>query len=271
MSTRILASGLLPAILMVVATPHASATLFSGNPVADAWTAAGVSLTSGNSYVGGAPDNGNGDDSGTPYNLYKNTTTAGNILAECNIACTAWVSTDTIVGLGAVFPNVSGTNNAALVFLKWGVTSSNYSLSTFSTPAGNGRRDFDIGQGGFGSVMATLNRPLASGYSTPTTALQWVGSVQSLPAPLTNNYVVLNSIIVGGVFQSFEGYLNVTRLNAANATSFVYNGNSIVGVRTSTSNLFLETNALVEGVPEPSTGLLAGGALLAAWLVRRRR
>lgn len=270
MSTRILAWGLLPAILMVVATPHASATLFSGDPVADAWTAAGVSLTTGNSYVGGAPGNLNGNDSATPFNLYKNTTTAANILAECGIACTAWVSTDTIVGLGAVFPNVSGTNNAALVFLKWGVTSSAYSLSSFASPTGNGRRDFDIGQGGFGSVMATLNRPLASGYSTPTTAVQWVGSVQNLPTPLSN-YVVLNSIIVNGVFQSFEGYLNVTRLNFVNSTSYVYNGNSIVGVRTSTSNLFLETNALVEGVPEPSTGLLAGGALLAAWLVRRRR
>ena len=34
---------------------------------------------------------------------------------------------------------------------------------------------------------------------------------------------------------------------------------------------FTETNALINGVPEPATDLLAAGALLAGWIVRRRR
>jgi len=264
---------------MVVTTPHASASiLFSGNPNADGWTLAGNSQTTGNSYVGGAPNN---TSSNTNFDLYKNTITiptAQWILNLCGAPCTAWLVGDTIVGLGAVFPNVS--NNLSAVFLKWGVTASTYSLSLGASPTGDGRRDFSMGDGGSGSVMATLTLPVASGVSGPTTAQQWVGSAQNLPTPVSPllNYVVFKTIIGTGGIQSFEGYLNVTRLNAANALQttplgpFVYNGNSIVGSITPVGfSAFLETNALVEGVPEPSTGLLAGGALFAAWLVRRRR
>ncbi|GEM_PF-1688089 len=276
MSSRLPTWGLLATALMIVATPQASATIvFSGNPLADGWTLAGNSLTTGNSYVGGAPGNSS---SLTDFNLYKNTTTTtAQFLTDCGPPCTAWLVGDTIVGLGAVFPNVT---NLSAVFLKWGVTASAYSLSTFAPTLGNGLRDFNNGDGGFGSVMATLTLPGVNGVSAPTTVVQWVGSVQNLPAPVSPlvNYAVFNSVIMGGVFQSFEGYLNVTRLNAANALQttslgpFVYNGNSIVGARTPIGgNAFLETNALVAGVSEPSTGLLAGGALLAAWLARRRR
>ena len=75
-------------------------------------------------------------------------------------------------------------------------------------------------------------------------------------------------------FRSFEAYLNVTRLNLANSSLLrLYDGNSIVGVRYYSGTLLQETNALVAGtaVPEPATGLLAAGALLAGWIVRRRR
>lgn len=60
--------------------------------------------------------------------------------------------------------------------------------------------------------------------------------------------------------------MNVTRLHAANPNTvnplLQYDGNSIVGVRNYSQFVtgFAETNALINGVPEPATGLLAAVA-----------
>jgi len=261
--------GLLATALMVVATPHASASLlFTGNPNADNWTPAGADSALPPNYVGPAPSVPGGV--ATEFALYKNTTTTTlQFLTNCGLPCQAWQVGDMIVGLAGL---VTGPNNAASVFLKWGVTASAYSSSTSGAPTGNGLRDFLNGEGGLGSVMATFALPRTDGVASfPTLAQQWTGfSAETLSIAPATNYIAFNSISTSSVFTSFEGYLNVTRLNAANSMLYVYNGNSIVGVR-SFGDPFTETNALVAGVPEPATGLLAGGALLAAWLVRRRR
>ena len=288
MSHRFPKWGLLIVPLILCCTPRAEATiLFSGDPVADGWLFGGDSQVTGASYVGGAPGNQSGN---ANYKLYSTTTTVTNeFLTACGSTCTAWLVGDVIVGLGAVFPNTVGTGAPTIqgvAVLKWGVTASVYSLSGGASPNGNGIRDHDNGDGGLGSIFATLNQPATTGTYAPTGAFQWTGTLGVpglilLPVPppgTVQSYIALNAQVVntvnGNVFSSFEGYLNVSRLNVANPSglgSFTYNGSSIVAYRNSANGPFLETNALIAGVPEPATGLLAGGALLAGWLIRRRK
>jgi uncharacterized protein (TIGR03382 family) len=263
-----------------LAPAKVEATLFSGNPVADGWAFSGDSLVTGASYVGGAPGNGNFNDGNATFKLYSKTTTVtAQFLIECGATCAAWLVGDTIYGLGAVFPSEPGggvQSNLGAVLLKWGVTSSVYSLSfPFSHPLGNGNRDHNNGDGGLGSVMATINLPGVSGISTPTSAFQWTGTTGSPGFNITlGNYIAFNTILSGSNIASYEGYLNATLLYGSNPASisspYQFGGNSIIGVR-SGGNAFLETHALVAGIPEPATGFLAAGALLAGWLVRRRR
>ena len=91
---------------------------------------------------------------------------------------------------------------------------------------------------------------------------------------MVGQFIAFSSIVDTTTFRSFEVYLNVTRLNLANSSPLrLYDANSIVGVRYYFNGSMLQkTNALVAGtaVPEPATGLLAAGALLAGWVVRRR-
>lgn len=256
-------------VLLICTAPHASATAFSGNPILDGWLLGGTSDVTGASYVGQAP----GISGGVPqvYNLYSSRVTATTeILAACGAFCSAWNLGDQLVGLGAVFPTLPNQVQG-VALLKWGVTSSLYSLSTFSQPNGNGIRDHNNGDGGLGSILATLNAPATSGYYTPTTAFQWAGILgQAGTNLLPTQAIVFNAQIASSnnnnVYSSFEGYLNTTLLN----NGFVYSGASIVGYRTSTSNLATETNALIQAVPEPTTSLLLVSALAAGWLARRR-
>jgi hypothetical protein len=267
----------LAAAMFAAGAPSANATLFSGNPIADGWHFGGQSLTTGASWVGPAPDLFAGGGFAV-YDLYFNhATVTAEFLTECGPTCSAWNIGDTIIGMGAVFPSdITGGNqsNTGYVFLKFGVTSSIYSLSTFSQPLGNGNRDHNNGQGGLGSVLTTLNVPAVTGVSAPTTAFQWNNVVANPGIDIApGTYIAFSSIVgVNSLFQSFQGYLNVDLLNAQNPTGlgpFTFGGNSIVGVRDG-GNPSLETNALIAAVPEPATGLLAAGALLAGLLLRRR-
>ncbi len=287
MSKYLFSYGVL-ALAMLILAPHtARATVLSGNPMTDGWDFNGNALQIGavfgepGVYVGGPP--GAPGDGSAIYKVYSNTTTItpsflANLIVVCPVQCAAWAVGDTIYGLGAVFPADGGNqNNTASVFLKWGVTSSIYSLAT-QFP-GNGNRDHNNGDGGVGSVLATLDFPGSSGTGVaPTTKFQWTGTPGS-PGPSIPGgpYIAFSSIVSGSFFTSFEGYLNVTKLNFDNPNMFVlkplFGGNSIVGVRNIdlSSSAVLETNALAAGVPEPATGLLSAGAFLAIWMIRRRQ
>ena len=154
--------------------------------------------------------------------------------------------------------------------MKWGASASAYSLSNDFLSNG-AHRNYDVGEGGLGSVLAELNFG-SGGVHAPTAQFQWTGATS---LSLVGQFIAFSSIVDTTTFRSFEVYLNVTRLNLANSSPLrLYDGNSIVGVRYYfNGSLLQETNALVAGtaVPEPATGLLAAGALLAGWIVRRRR
>ena len=268
------------AALFILGPVSASATIFTGDPLLDGWLAGGRSFIVGSdpgfpdgAYVGGLP--GVTTLPVANYQVFSHNTIIDapfliSLLAVCPVACSTWLAGDTIVGLGAVFPATgSNQNSPATLAVKWGVTSSVYSLSTLYL--GNGNRDHDIGDGGVGSVLATLDFPSVG--SAPTTAFQRTATQNLI---LGGQYIAFNSVIVGGEFRSFQAYLNVTRLNADNPNAIaplpIFGGNSIVAVRNyNFGSIIQETNALVNGVPEPATGLLAAGALLAGWMVRRRQ
>jgi hypothetical protein len=271
--------------LLTLGATNAHATLFSGMPTADGWIFGGDSLISGASYVGGSATNNNIGDGAAQYQLYSKTTTfTGAFLSECGATCAAWQDGDVIVGLGAVFPSIAGggnQDNTGYVILKWGVTGATYSLSTMASPLGNGRRDHNAGQGGLRSVVATYNAPslaiVGVTVGGATTAFQWAGVSGSAGTNIqAGNYIAFKTTVAEAIpgynsLKSFEGYLNVTKLNFMNPLgSFTFNGNSIVGVRDGGSPS-LETNALIAGVPEPATGFLAAGALFVGWWGRRRR
>ena len=290
MFNRIFQFSVVAAAVLIMGPATASATIFSGNPFADGWLAGGRST-----HVGPDPGFPNGSFAGTlpsipqggpiaEYQVFSQTTTIidlsflNSILAVCSTQCSAWAVGDTIVGLGAVFPtNPTGGDQGspATVVVKWGVTTSAYSGSSdlLST---NAHRNFDIGEGGLGSVLAELNFGSAAG-NAPTAAFQWTGAAQS--PVLGSGFIAFRSVVDSQYFRSFEAYLNVTRLNLANPNGAnnplqLYDGNSLVGVRNYTQFIIgpsQETNAIINGVPEPATGLLAAGALLAGWIVRRRR
>ena len=269
------------AALFILGPVSASATIFTGDPLLDGWLAGGRSFIVGpdpgfpdGAYVGGIP----GDPPVLPfvnYQVFSHNTIIDapfriSLLAVCPVVCSTWIVGDTIIGLGAVFPATgSNQNSPATLAVKWGVTSSVYSLSTLNL--GNGNRNHDTGDGGVGSVLATLDYPSVG--SAPTTAFQRTATQNLI---LGGQYIAFSSVIVGGEFRSFQAYLNVTRLNADNPNAIaplpIFGGNSIVAVRNyNFGNLQQETNALVNGVPEPATGLLAAGAFLAGWIVRRRQ
>ncbi len=272
--------------MLILGPASASATIFSGDPFADGWLAGGRSNHVGpdfgfpnGSFAGALPGlDPNLSVPGVEYQVYSQTTVLtplllSNLLMVCASQCSAWAVGDTIVGLGAVFPTAVNTTlpqySPITLVVKWGVSASAYSLSNNFNSVG-AHRDHDAGEGGVGSVLAEFNFGAAG--NAPTAQFQWTGLLsQSLVGP----FVAFRSIAATiNTFQSFEAYLNVTRLNLANGSPLrLYDGNSIVGVRSYNFNvLFQETNALIAGtaVPEPSTGLLAAGALLASWIVRRR-
>ncbi len=283
MFNRLLQLNAVATALLILGPVSASATIFSGDPFSDGWLAGGLSNQAG-TFAGPQPGG-----SFTPfaeYRVYSQRTTIidaafrQSILNVCGPSCAAWQVGDTIVGLGAVFPSTPISNNGgaqgspATLVVKWGVTASIYSISQPDLLGTNANRDHAAGNGGIGSVLAELSFGLPPG-NLPTTAFQWTGSANP---SLAQGYIAFNSTIEGQYFRSFEAYLNVSRLNAdnpngANSPLRLYDGNSIVGVRNYINNVagFLETNALVNGIPEPATGLLAAGALLAGWIVRRRR
>lgn len=268
------------AMLLILGPASASATIFSGNPLADGWLAGGRSLIVGpdpgfpnGAFAGALP----GVEAGptVEYQVYSHTTTAQSILGVCGMQCLAWAVNDVIVGLGAVFPNVTpdvggGQGLPSTIVVKWGVSASAYTLSNTYLSVG-AHRNHEIGEGGAGSVLAELSFGSASG-NVPTAAFQWTGTQNLI---LGGGFIFFRSIVSSEYFRSFEAYLNVTQLNAANNSPLrLYDGNSIVGVRNyNLGSLLQETNALINGtaVPEPATGLLAAGALLAGWIVRRRR
>ena len=280
MFNRIFQRGAVATAMLILGSASASATIFSGDPFADGWLAGGRSTIVGpdlgfpnGAFAGALPGLQNGHIA--EYRVYSRTTTAQSILVACEIQCQAWAENDVIVGLGAVFPNVTpdaggGQGNPATIVVKWGVSASAYTLSN-DYLSGGAHRNHEIGEGGAGSVLAELNFGSASG-NVPTAAFQWTGT-QNLT--LGGGFIFFRSIVSSEYFRSFEAYLNVTQLNAANNSPLrLYDGNSIVGVRNyNMGSLIQETNALIAGtaVPEPATGLLAAGTLLAGWIVRRRR
>ena len=228
MSKYLFSYGVL-ALAMLILAPHtARATMFSGNPTTDGWTVGGYSNNIGltnlpagftnppGPFVQGTYVSGAGK---ALYVLYFNQTTAtAEFLTECGMAlCGAWQVGDKIVGMGAVFPAVPGggtQNNTASVFLKWGVSSSAYSVSSLDPTIGNGNSNYDVGEGGLGSVFASLNLSAGGVVTAPSTAFQWTGITSQSIGPL--NSIVFNSLISGGVFTSFQGYLNVTLINSIN-------------------------------------------------------
>lgn len=287
MFNRIFQCSVVAAAVLIMGPATASATIFSGDPFADGWLAGGLSTQAGTN-AGPAPGPNFGPFA--TYRVYSHTTTIIDnafllsLMDVCGITCSAWQVGDTIVGLGAVFPstlsnpssvNGGGQGSPATLVVKWGVTASIYSISQPDTLGTNANRNHDVGDGGIGSVLAELNFGLPLTNVLPTAASQWTGLNGVLG--LGQGYIVFNSTIEGQYFRSFEAYLNVTRLNADNPNSAngplrLYDGSSIVGVRNYINGVsgFTETNALINGVPEPATGLLAAGALLAGWVVRRR-
>ena len=275
---RIFQLSAIASALLTLGPASASATMFSGDPFADGWLAGGLSSDAG-TFAGAQP--GGAFSYFATYRVYSQTTLlTPDIMTVCGSACSAWVVGDTIVGLGAVFPTVPDSGNGgaqgspATLVVKWGVTASIYSFSTDAMGT-NANRDHAAGDGGIGSVLAELNFGTPPG-SLPIAATlsQWTANgVLGLP----QGFVAFSSIVGSTYFRSFEAYLNVTRLNgtlpnSANNPLLLYDGNSLVGVRNYQVNVagFRETNALINGVPEPATGLLAAGALLAGWVVRRR-
>ena len=279
---RILHFSAIASALLILGQASARATIFTGDPFADGWLAGGRSHRVGSdapypngSFAGALPSlPPNLSVPGVEYQVYSQTTFfTNNILALCGSQCSAWVVGDVIVGLGAVFPTAVNTNlpqyNPTTLVVKWGVSASAYSLSNDFNSNG-AHRNHDVGEGGLGSVLAEFNFGAAG--NAPTAQFQWTGITS---APLVGQFVAFRSIVeTATTFRSFEAYLNVTRLNLANSSLLrLYDGNSIVGVRYYSGTLLQETNALVAGtaVPEPATGLLAAGALLAGWIVRRRR
>ena len=273
-------------VFFLLATTLPATTLFSSNPQADGWLYGGESrvVGAGGAYVGGAP--GGFFDGQANYSVYSDVgSVAAGFLTTCGATCAAWQVGDTIIGLGAVFPVGLGggvQNDAGAALLSWGVSAATYSLST--NFLGNGRRDFLGGDGGIGSIYATLNLPSISGVYAPTTALQYTGlspATFDLLVPPLASYIAINASVnplnspTSGNFTYFEAYLNVTRLNLVNPAGvgmFTYTGNSLIGIQdyAPTGMASLQTNALINAVPEPATGLLAAGVLLAGWLARRR-
>ena len=261
--------------MLVMGPASARATIFSGDPSADGWLAGGLSNVAG-TYAGPLP--GASFLPFAEYRVYSHRTLlTQSIIDICGPPCMAWIEGDTIVGLGAVFPSTPNSNNGggqgspATLVVKWGVTASIYSISQPDLLGTNANRDHAAGDGGLGSVLAELNFGMPPG-NLPTAAFQWTGA----NSVLGQGFIAFSSIVEGQYFRSFEAYLNVTRLHAANPNAVnplqQYDGNSIVGVRNYVNvGDFRETNALINGVPEPATGLLAAGALLSGWVVRRRR
>ena len=279
MFNRLFQCSVVAAAMLVMGPASARATIFSGDPSADGWLAGGLSNVAG-TYAGPLP--GASFLPFAEYRVYSHRTLlTQSIINICGAPCTAWIVGDTIVGLGAVFPSTPNSNNGggqgspATLVVKWGVTTSIYSISQPDLLGTNANRNHEAGDGGVGSVLAELNFGAPPG-NLPTAAFQWTGT-QSLA--LGGGFIAFRSIVDSLYFQSFEAYLNVTRLNLANPHGAnnplrLYDGNSIVGVRNYSqfvAGIAQENNALINGVPEPATGLLAAGALLAGWIVRRRR
>ena len=269
--------------MLILGPASANATIFSGDPFADGWLAGGLSTAAG-TYAGPRP--GTQSVALVTYRVYSQTTLfTADIMTACGPPCSVWSVGDTIVGLGAVFPSTfsdpssnngggQGSPGPATLVVKWGVTASIYSISQPDLLGANANRDHAAGDGGIGSVLAELNFGIPPPTGTlPTAAFQWTGA----DSVLGQGFIAFRSTIEGQYFRSFEAYLNVTRLNGLNPNGGnnslrLYDGNSIVGVRNyDNGQLFSETNALINGVPEPATGLLAAGALLSGWVVRRRR
>ncbi len=262
------------ALAYLLGTVSAQAALFSGAPVADGWTYQGNSVTLGDSYVRGA--------GAINFDIYSTllTVTSG-LLTECGTACSTWQVGDVVLGMAAQF---SGNGNQQSspgtlpgVIMKWGTSASTYSLSSIASPSGNGSGSHSGSGGGTGSVLARLNAPGADGIYGPSLSAQKTALAGDGPA-LPAGVVVFHALTNGELFISVEGLLNVTRLNALDPNSLgplTYGGNSIVAVQRGMGN---STDGLVDSfaansgeVPEPSTGLLAGGALAAAWALRRKQ
>lgn len=202
---RIFPCGVVAVATLILGPASARATIFSGNPVLDGWLAGGRS-----NHVGPDPGFPNGafagaavDNAGpiAEYQVYSHTTTLtqsflDGILAVCPVQCSVWAVGDTIVGLGAVFPNdaTGGNQSPATLVVKWGVSASAYTLSSDLLGL-NAIRNHEAGEGGVGSVLAELNFA-GAGSTAPTAAFQWTGT-QNLALQLAGTFIAFRSIVDG--------------------------------------------------------------------------
>jgi hypothetical protein len=268
--------GILYTAMCLMVPTNARGAVFSGNPITDGWDFQGNSLTTGASYVRGS--------GAINFDVYSALlTVTADLLTECGLLCGAWQIGDTVLGLAAVYPadggfqQQPGSTIPPGVIMKWGTSASAYSLSTNNSPSGNGLGSHSGSNGGLGSILARLDSTSTSGVQAPSLAHQKTAAAGDGPSILGGNYVVFNSVMNGQLFVSIEGLLNVSRLLAVNPNALApitFGGNSIVATQRGSGN---STDALIQSfpatgeVPEPSTAVLAGGALIAAWAVRRRR
>lgn len=235
-----------------------AATVVTGNPEADSWTAGGNSLADG-VYVRGA--------AGFTFETYS---AVLNVSSGSNLQSSSWLVGDTVLGVGAAFTGFSPDTANIMLQAKFGTADALYAAQ-FGATAGVGSSS----QGGNGSMqITTWGTPSAHpGYFQDGTGVLQpaTGKTPRLGASDPDPDVARIIWLWDGTHvTSWQILLNTSLLDRLGVTwnTGVTNGltpaagdKAIVSVQIGNGGAY--TDAIVTVVPEPATMILLGlGGLL---------
>jgi hypothetical protein len=265
----------------IVGTLAASASSFTGNPVADGWTSDGISTNSG-TYIRGNPDAGNLASDDFSFNVYSTTFTLSSAVGPFN-------SGDVLLGLGGV--NNSGFILGPRIVAKFGSSVADFSASTIGPPGnGNGSFPTNSGTGGVevafwyqfsGNVLSSSSQNGGIQYPTTATNTQDLVLYNVNNTGTTSNLnaygaVLADFTLTGGkdVLTSWEAVVDVTALAGSFSPIPITGGAADMALQETYEGAPAGfTDALIPVViPEPSTYSLVFLSVAAfGWAIGRRR
>ncbi len=266
-------------IFSLAATGAAFAQTPTGNPLADGWTAEGVSSAAG-TYV-----DGTGVYSATIYS------TAFTLAPSSSLISTFegydWNAGDTIVGVGGILSassdltysggadehgvTHSGATSTRFV-VKYGSPTASWTAPGAGALANGGigasllgTFAYDLYPGNGGQLIIPSDSPEIQTGLTSSAFITSTGDVARVIASWTGSGSSSNMV-------GFESFLDLTLLDAAYPTNNVQLGDKFVlDLQRGSGNFQDSLGTLPSVVPEPSTVALVGAGLLAALSIRRRK